>query len=86
MTFTFAFEDIAQGQRRFLGEEADYSCCRVGNSTPVLEAPLASQEGGAHWMHISSRLSPGLAAMTSARKLAQLGGNRSGCRAHDRPP
>lgn len=63
MTATFAFEDIAQGQRRFLGEEAGYIYSRVGNPTvSVLEARLASLEGGEAALATSS----GMGAITSA--------------------
>ena len=44
---TFAFPDIAEGQRRFRGESDGYIYSRVGNPTAsVLEARLASLEGG----------------------------------------
>ena len=44
---TFAFPDIAEGQRRFRGESDGYVYSRVGNPTAtVLEARLASLEGG----------------------------------------
>ena len=44
---TFAFPDIAEGQRRFRGESSGYIYSRVGNPTvSVLEARLASLEGG----------------------------------------
>lgn len=63
MTATFAFEDIAQGQRRFLGEEAGYIYSRVGNPTvSVLETRLASLEGGEAALATSS----GMGAITSA--------------------
>jgi methionine gamma-lyase len=63
MTATFAFEDIAQGQRRFLGEEPGYIYSRVGNPTvSVLETRLASLEGGEAAMATSS----GMGAITSA--------------------
>lgn len=63
MTATYAFEDIAQGQRRFLGEEAGYIYSRVGNpSVAVLEARLASLEGGEAALATSS----GMGAITSA--------------------
>jgi methionine gamma-lyase len=63
MTATFAFEDIAQGQRRFLGEEPGYIYSRVGNPTvSVLETRLASLEGGAAALATSS----GMGAIASA--------------------
>ncbi len=63
MTSTFAFEDIAQGQRRFMGEEPGYIYSRVGNPTvSVLEARLASLEGGGAALATSS----GMGAITSA--------------------
>ncbi|HRH80862.1 MAG TPA: methionine gamma-lyase [Thiobacillaceae bacterium] len=63
MTSTFAFQDIAQGQRRFLGEEAGYIYSRVGNPTvSVLEARLASLEGGEAALATAS----GMGAITSA--------------------
>jgi methionine gamma-lyase len=63
MTATFAFEDVAQGQRRFLGEEPGYIYSRVGNPTvTVLEKRLASLEGGEAAMATSS----GMGAITSA--------------------
>jgi methionine gamma-lyase len=63
LTATYAFEDIAQGQRRFMGEEAGYIYSRVGNpSVSVLEARLASLEGGEAGMATSS----GMGAITSA--------------------
>lgn len=63
MTATFAFEDIAQGQRRFLGEEPGYIYSRVGNPTvSVLETRLASLEGGEAALATSS----GMGAITSA--------------------
>jgi len=44
---TFAFDSVAQGQRRFLGEEAGYIYGRVGNPTQTaLEQKLANLEGG----------------------------------------
>ncbi len=44
---TYAFDSVAQGQRRFLGEEAGYIYSRVGNPTQsVLEQKLADLEGG----------------------------------------
>lgn len=44
---TFAFPDIAEGQRRFRGEAPGYIYSRVGNPTvSVLESRLASLEGG----------------------------------------
>lgn len=44
---TFAFPNIAEGQRRFRGEAPGYIYSRVGNPTvSVLEARLASLEGG----------------------------------------
>jgi methionine-gamma-lyase len=44
---TFAFPDIAEGQRRFRGESSGYVYSRVGNPTAsVLETRLASLEGG----------------------------------------
>ncbi|HEB97142.1 MAG TPA: methionine gamma-lyase [Sedimenticola thiotaurini] len=44
---TYAFDSVAQGQRRFLGEEAGYIYSRVGNPTQsVLEQKLAGLEGG----------------------------------------
>jgi len=44
---TYAFDSVAQGQRRFLGEEAGYIYSRVGNPTQtVLEKKLAALEGG----------------------------------------
>lgn len=63
MTSTYAFENIAQGQRRFLGEEPGYIYSRVGNPTvTVLETRLASLEGGAAALATSS----GMGAITSA--------------------
>jgi methionine-gamma-lyase len=63
MTATYAFEDIAQGQRRFLGEEPGYVYSRVGNPTvSVLESRLASLEGGEAALATSS----GMGAITSA--------------------
>lgn len=63
MTATYAFENIAQGQRRFLGEEPGYVYSRVGNPTvSVLEARLASLEGGEAALATSS----GMGAITSA--------------------
>ncbi len=63
MTSTFAFEDTAQGQRRFLGEEPGYIYSRVGNPTvSVLETRLASLEGGEAALATSS----GMGAITSA--------------------
>jgi len=44
---TYAFDSVAQGQRRFLGEEAGYIYGRVGNPTQTaLEQKLADLEGG----------------------------------------
>ena len=63
MTSTYAFEDTAQGQRRFLGEEPGYIYSRVGNPTvSILEARLASLEGGEAALATSS----GMGAITSA--------------------
>jgi O-acetylhomoserine/O-acetylserine sulfhydrylase-like pyridoxal-dependent enzyme len=47
LTSTFAFADVAEGQRRFRGEEPGYIYSRVGNPTvSILESRLASLEGG----------------------------------------
>jgi cystathionine gamma-lyase/methionine-gamma-lyase len=44
---TYAFPDVAEGQRRFRGESQGYIYSRVGNPTAaVLEGRLASLEGG----------------------------------------
>jgi methionine gamma-lyase len=60
---TFAFPDIAEGQRRFRGESPGYVYSRVGNPTAtVLEARLASLEGGAAGLATAS----GMGAITSA--------------------
>lgn len=63
MTSTYAYRDIAEGQRRFAGEEAGYIYSRVGNPTvSVLEARLASLEGGEAALATAS----GMGAITSA--------------------
>ena len=60
---TYAFPDIAEGQRRFRGESPGYIYSRVGNPTAsVLEARLASLEGGAAALATAS----GMGAITSA--------------------
>jgi len=60
---TFAFPDIAEGQRRFRGESPGYVYSRVGNPTAtVLEARLASLEGGEAGLATAS----GMGAITSA--------------------
>ncbi|MBV5274327.1 MAG: methionine gamma-lyase [Lamprocystis purpurea] len=60
---TFAFPDIAEGQRRFRGESPGYVYSRVGNPTAtVLEARLASLEGGEAGLATAS----GIGAITSA--------------------
>ena len=52
---TYAFASIAEGQRRFSGEEAGYLYSRVGNPTvSVLEQKLASLEGGESALALSS--------------------------------
>jgi len=44
---TYAFPDVAEGQRRFRGESPGFIYSRVGNPTvAVLEARLANLEGG----------------------------------------
>jgi len=59
---TYAFPDIAEGQRRFRGESPGYIYSRVGNPTvSVLEARLASLEGGAAALATAS----GMGAITS---------------------
>ncbi|HYN79852.1 MAG TPA: methionine gamma-lyase [Lamprocystis sp. (in: g-proteobacteria)] len=59
---TFAFPDIAEGQRRFRGESPGYVYSRVGNPTAaVLEARLASLEGGEAGLATAS----GMGAITS---------------------
>ncbi|MEW7976814.1 MAG: aminotransferase class I/II-fold pyridoxal phosphate-dependent enzyme [Candidatus Sedimenticola endophacoides] len=59
---TYAFESIAQGQRRFLGEEPGYVYSRVGNPTAsVLESKLANLEGGEASLAVAS----GMGAITS---------------------
>jgi len=59
---TYAFESIAQGQRRFLGEEPGYVYSRVGNPTEtVLEEKLADLEGGEAALAVAS----GMGATTS---------------------
>jgi len=63
MTSTYAFRDVAEGQRRFQGEEPGYIYSRVGNPTvSVLEARLANLEGGEAALATSS----GMGAITSA--------------------
>ncbi|WP_295580708.1 methionine gamma-lyase [uncultured Lamprocystis sp.] len=60
---TFAFPDIAEGQRRFRGESPGYVYSRVGNPTAtVLETRLASLEGGEAGLATAS----GMGAITSA--------------------
>ncbi len=60
---TFAFPDIAEGQRRFRGESSGYVYSRVGNPTAtVLETRLASLEGGEAGLATAS----GMGAITSA--------------------
>ncbi|AUB83632.1 methionine gamma-lyase [Candidatus Thiodictyon syntrophicum] len=60
---TYAFPDIAEGQRRFRGESPGFIYSRVGNPTAsVLEARLASLEGGAAGLATAS----GMGAITSA--------------------
>jgi len=59
---TYAFESIAQGQARFLGEEPGYIYSRVGNPTEtVLEEKLADLEGGEAALAVAS----GMGATTS---------------------
>jgi len=63
LTSTFAYRDVAEGQRRFLGEEAGYIYTRVGNPTvALLEARLANLEGGEAGLATSS----GMGAITAA--------------------
>ena len=63
MSSTFAFKDVAEGQRRFRGEEPGFVYTRVGNPTvAVLEARLASLEGGEAGLATSS----GMGAITAA--------------------
>ena len=60
---TFAFADVAQGQRRFQGEEPGYIYSRVGNPTvSILEARLADLEGGEAGLATSS----GMGAISAA--------------------
>ncbi|WP_295455422.1 methionine gamma-lyase [uncultured Thiodictyon sp.] len=59
---TYAFPDIAEGQRRFRGESQGFVYSRVGNPTvAVLEARLASLEGGEAGLATAS----GMGAITS---------------------
>ncbi len=63
MSSTFAFKDVAEGQRRFRGEEPGFVYSRVGNPTvAVLEARLASLEGGEAGLATAS----GMGAITAA--------------------
>ncbi len=63
MSSTFAFRDVAEGQRRFRGEEPGFVYSRVGNPTvAVLEARLASLEGGEAGLATAS----GMGAITAA--------------------
>ena len=60
---TYAFPDIAEGQRRFRGESQGYIYSRVGNPTAsVLEARLANLEGGEAGLATAS----GMGAITAA--------------------
>ena len=46
-TSTFAFENVQQGMRRFMGEEDGYIYTRLGNpTTTALEKKMAALEGG----------------------------------------
>lgn len=59
---TYAFADIAEGQRRFRGESPGYVYSRVGNPTvAILEARLANLEGGEAGLATAS----GMGAITS---------------------
>jgi methionine gamma-lyase len=63
MSSTFAFKDVAEGQRRFRGEEPGFVYSRVGNPTvAVLEARLASLEVGEAGLATAS----GMGAITAA--------------------
>jgi methionine-gamma-lyase len=61
-TSTFSFEDAAQGERRFSGEEAGNIYSRLGNPTVrVLEERIAALENGAGALAFGS----GMAAVSS---------------------
>ncbi len=60
---TYAFPDVAEGQRRFRGESQGYVYSRVGNPTvSVLEERLANLEGGEAGLATAS----GMGAITAA--------------------
>jgi methionine-gamma-lyase len=59
---TYSFDSVAEGQRRFAGEEPGYVYARVGNPTQaVLEKRLASLEGGEEALAVAS----GIGAITA---------------------
>ncbi|MCZ6771552.1 MAG: aminotransferase class I/II-fold pyridoxal phosphate-dependent enzyme [Proteobacteria bacterium] len=59
---TYSFDSIAEGQRRFSGEQPGYVYARVGNPTQaVLEKRLASLEGGEAALAVAS----GIGAITA---------------------
>src|SRR3954451_4188921 len=61
-TSTYSFEDAAQGERRFSGEEAGNIYSRLGNPTvSVLEERIAALENGAGALAFGS----GMAAVSS---------------------
>lgn len=59
---TYSFDSVAEGQRRFAGEEPGYVYARVGNPTQtVLEKRLAELEGGEAALAVAS----GIGAITA---------------------